>query len=143
MPELPEGETTKNDLNRKVIGLTIVGVEALWPDIVKDVPFNFFADAIKGKRIISVMRRAKNLSIGLSDGLNLLIHLKMTGHIIVTDEDDRITNEGRWASSNNRKLVDDSQNQFIRIVFHLSGNKKLALSDLRKFAYISLRITQS
>jgi len=138
MPELPEVETIKNDLSKKIIGAKIVSVFPLWEAIVKDIPFETFAKQVEGKEIVEVERRAKNLIIKLSDGVNLLIHLKMTGHFIVTDENDTVSDDGRWQKTNNKLLLTDRMNQFIRIIFYLDNGKMLAMSDLRKFAYIKL-----
>lgn len=139
MPELPEVETIKNDLQDKIIGKRIISVFPLWKEIVKDIPFQKFKNQVEGKEIISVKRRAKNLIIKLSDGLNLLIHLKMTGHLFFEDEkSSEISKEGKWLKASSKDLVKDPQNQFIRIVFRLNNGKILAMGDMRKFAYIRL-----
>jgi len=138
MPELPEVETIKNDLSKKIIGAKIVSVFPLWQEIVKDIPFEAFAKQVEGKKITSIERRAKNLIIKLTGGLNLLIHLKMTGHFIVTNENDTVSDDGRWKKTDNKLLLTDRMNQFIRIIFYLDNGKMLAMSDLRKFAYIKL-----
>lgn len=138
MPELPEVETIKNDLRSKIIGCKIISVFPLWEEIVKDIPFNIFAGQVEGREIIAVERRAKNLIIHLSGGLNLLVHLKMTGHLFVAEEGSKISKEGKWLETKNTDLTDDPQNQFIRIVFHLDNGKILAMGDMRKFAYIKL-----
>lgn len=138
MPELPEVETIKEDLKKKIIGRKIISVFPLWKEIVKDVPFEVFRKQVAGKEIIDVQRRAKNLIIKLSDGLNLLIHLKMTGHFIVTSDKDKVSSDGRWEKTENKLLLTDRMNQFIRIIFYLSDGKMMAMSDLRKFAYIKL-----
>jgi len=138
MPELPEVETIKDDLKSKIIGRKIISVFPLWQDIVKDIPFEAFTNQVDGREIVSVERRAKNLIIKLSGGLNLLIHLKMTGHMIVTSDKDKVSGDGRWEKTGNKLLLTDKMNQFIRIIFYLSGGKMLAMSDLRKFGYIKL-----
>jgi len=138
MPELPEVETIKNDLLEKIIGKKIISVFPLWKEIVKDMPYEVFAKQIEGQKIVAVRRRAKNLIIKLSGGSNLLIHLKMTGHIIITSDKDKVSDNGHWKKTDNKLLLTDRMNQFIRIIFYLSGGKMLAMSDLRKFAYIKL-----
>ena len=94
MPELPEVQTIVNDLNKKVVGRRIVGVWFDWPKMLKD-PLDqqknkvahkhvaAFERVIKGKKILKVVRRAKNILIYLSNDFLLLIHLKMTGHLLV------------------------------------------------------------
>ncbi|OIP24948.1 DNA-formamidopyrimidine glycosylase [bacterium CG2_30_37_16] len=134
MPELPEVETIKNDLLKKIIDAEVKSVETDWPKLFKGPDFEGHKKEIVGKKIIGVERRAKNLLIKLSDNKTLLIHLKMTGHLLVTDENIEI--------KYNRFIVDpksplsDPNNQFIHVVWHLLGGKKLAFSDLRKFGNI-------
>lgn len=138
MPELPEVETIKNDLQDKIIGRKIISVFPLWKDIVKDIPFDIFAKQVEGQKITAVERRAKNLIIKLSGGLNLLIHLKMTGHFLLAEDSAAVSQDGRWVKAENKNLLNDRQNQFIRIIFYLDNGQMLAMSDLRKFAYIKL-----
>ncbi len=138
MPELPEVETVKNDLKSKITGTKIVSVNALWPGIVKDTPYKVFVKQVEGAEIIKVKRRAKNLIISLSNGLNLLVHLKMTGHFLIAESSAEISKEGKWLKAKNTDLLNDRQNQFIRIIFYLDNGMILAMSDMRKFAYIKL-----
>lgn len=138
MPELPEVETIKNDLSKKIIGRKIISVFPLWEEIVKDIPFETFVKQVEGREITTVERRAKNLIIKLSDGLNLLIHLKMTGHFLLAEDFAEVSGDGRWVKAENRNLLDDKQNQYVRIIFYLDNGQMLAMSDLRKFAYIKL-----
>jgi len=90
MPELPEVETTTRGLRKEIIGLKILDV---WTDLnTKDKRkidtisnpdyFLFFKKETKGKKILSVERRAKNILINLSQDKTILIHLKMTGHLL-------------------------------------------------------------
>ena len=93
MPELPEVTTTVNGLKKALKGLSFVDV---WTDLDRENPikqfigtikdrrfFKKFRNELKNKRVISVERRAKNILIHISGGNTILIHLKMTGHIIV------------------------------------------------------------
>src|SRR3989338_11329859 len=94
MPELPEVQTIVDDLNKKVVGRKIPGVWLDWPKMIKD-PLDqsrtkiahkhvaVFVKYLKGKKIIKVRRRGKNILIYLSGNLLLLIHQKMTGHMLV------------------------------------------------------------
>jgi len=137
MPELPEVETTKNDLKETILGHKIVGIDVLWPGIIKNVPIKVFSKAVEGTRINQIERRAKNLIIKLSNNLTLLIHLKMTGHLLVGDKTSSADRVGYWKPGSKETFL-DPQNQFIRIIFYLNDNLILAMSDLRKFGYIKL-----
>lgn len=139
MPELPEVETIKRDLESVLVGKKITDVIFLWPGILKEIGSAEFKKNVIGSKIIAVERRAKNLNIRISNNQNLLFHMKMTGHLIFTDDNHKIDKNGRWVSNGNEKnAFADPQNQFIRAIFYLNNRKILAFSDLRKFAYIKL-----
>lgn len=66
MPELPEVETIRSDLERDVVGKKITDVIFLWPGILKDSSVSEFTKKVIGTKIIAVNRRAKNIDIKLS-----------------------------------------------------------------------------
>ena len=167
MPELPEVHTTVTGLSRTIVGHKIVDV---WTDYnspyfkgsntIKDpVYFVYFKKEILGKKIISVSRRAKNVLIHLelqkgtnkkgtnkkvdenTVGGTILIHMKMTGHIMVGRYE---FNKKKWAPApDERKSLHDPYNRFIHFVLTLSNGKEsekkqLVLSDTRKFAKVTL-----
>lgn len=128
MPELPEVETTVRGLKKTITGLVIKGV---WTDLTtKDKRqkesvanpkfFKVFKKEILGKRIISVERRAKNILINISGGKTILIHMKMTGHLLYG------------------KYKQDPINRFIHFTITFSNKEKLHFSDMRKFGKITL-----
>lgn len=136
MPELPEVETIKRDLAESVVGQRITGVDFLWPGILKGVAPKDFEKMVIGKTITSVERRAKNLVINLNN-INLLFHMKMTGHLIIVNESWQLDSVGKWKHKEGKESpLYDPLNQYIRAVFHLDNGKKIAFSDLRKFAYL-------
>src|SRR5688500_8446438 len=77
MPELPEVETIKIGLSKKITGLMIKEVELL-----SAKSFEGDVGKITGKKVKNVWRRAKVLGIELEDSYIVLIHLKMTGQLI-------------------------------------------------------------
>lgn len=128
MPELPEVETTVRGLRKTVIGLVIKDV---WTDLsTKDKRkmdtvanpryFSSFKKEIKNKKITGIERRAKNILINLSGRKTILIHLKMTGHLLFNNRD-----------------------KYVHLVFYLSGKNYLAFSDIRKFGKITLLPTET
>lgn len=129
MPELPEVQTTVSGLNRVLSGLVITDVWTEYNspyfhggDTIKDPEyFKYFKKTIKGAEILNVTRRAKNILIHLSNGHTILIHMKMTGHVMY----------GNY----NRK---DPFNRFIRFIITLSNGKTMELCDTRKFAKVTL-----
>jgi len=135
MPELPEVETTVKGVNEKANGLKVVDVWTDTPKLVKKPKsFGDFEKGIKGKKIIHAWRRAKNIIIDLSDGYSLLIHQKMTGHLLYGQWREE---KGGWIPKKAGPLA-DPYNRFIRVIFFLDNGDMLALSDLRKFAKIEL-----
>lgn len=138
MPELPEVETIKNGLLKEVLGEKIVDVVALWPGIIKNLSFNDFKKEVLGRKIVDIKRRAKNLLVFLDNQKILVFHFKLTGHALVVPSNFQVDSSGKWVSKNLPPALKDPQNQFIRIIFFLSSDKQLAISDLRKFAYIKL-----
>ena len=140
MPELPEVQTTVNILNKKVKGLVILGV---WTDynsafhagknnIKNKKYFPFFRKEILNKKILGVERRAKNVLINVSGNKTILVHLKMTGHLLY----------GKYKFENQKWLpvevgpLADPYNRFIHLAFSLSDKNTLVLSDARKFAKV-------
>ncbi len=135
MPELPEVETTVKGLNAKVLNRTFVGVWSDWKKTVKKPKdFKQFEKEIKNKKIKKIWRRAKNIIFELSGEASLLVHQKMTGHLLV----------GKWALNNNtwkpikKGPLNDPYNRFLHIIFFLNNGEMMALSDARKFAKIEL-----
>ena len=136
MPELPEVETTVNDLSNKIIGCVFIDV---WTDfekiIKKPKSFDEFKDIIKGKRIQKIYRRGKNILFDLSDKKTLLIHQKLTGHLLLGRWE---KDNGVWRAVEQGALKNDPMNGFLRLIFWLNSGNMLALSDLRKFAKVEL-----
>lgn len=84
MPELPEAETIVRDLQKKVIGRTILGTKVIKSDILAGSTAPKFARALNNHRIVGVTRRAKKIVIQLSDDVVLTISLGMTGRVVVS-----------------------------------------------------------
>jgi len=144
MPELPEVETTCRILDRKIKNLFI---KDIWTDYrgksakyslgIKDPKyFSGFKNKIVGKKILGVERRAKNVLIKLSGDATILIHMKMTGHLLFGKYD--LVNK-KWLPKEEGALK-DPYNRFVHLVFSLSDGNKLVLSDARKFAKILLLV---
>jgi formamidopyrimidine-DNA glycosylase len=135
MPELPEVETIVRDLNKKVLKRTFVDVWTDFPNNIKKPDPEEFKKEIRGRKIISIKRRGKNIIFVLSGQKTLLIHQKMTGHLLLGVW----SKEGSsWVPQKKGPMSDDPRNKFLHLIFFLDDKKQLALSDLRKFAKIEL-----
>lgn len=125
VPELPEVETIKIGLSKKIIGKTISDIEIKNPK-----SFQGEAKEVVGSKVTDIERRAKLLRFKLSNNLNLLFHLKLTGQLIVIDHNKRFAG-GHPSHDWHAKLP----NSNTRIIFDLSSNVKLYFNDLRKFGW--------
>jgi len=135
MPELPEVETTVQGLQKKVLARTFVDVWSDWKKSVKKPKdFEVFRKELKGKKIVRVWRRAKNVLFELSDGYTLLIHQKMAGHLMVGIWK---LNKEQWQPIEKGPL-EEKINLFIHLLFTLDDGQMIALSDYRKFAKAEL-----
>lgn len=139
MPELPEVETTVRGLGKRVIGRTFVNIWSDWKKMVKKPgDFETLRKEIKGKKIKKIWRRAKNIIFDLSEERSLLVHQKMTGHLMV----------GRWKNENGKWVpvkkspLEEKINTFLHLIFFLDNGEMIALSDLRKFAKMELWKTE-
>lgn len=116
MPELPEVETIKRQLEKKLPGKKIEQVEILdCPNADKKIT------GLQGIRILSMRRRAKTLIMDLSNGQSLLIHLKLTGQLIFR--------------------INQKKERFTRVMFYLSSGG-LLFNDMRKFGFVKLVPTE-
>ncbi len=88
MPELPEVHTIVTDLNKNISGFKITGVTI--SGSYKTLPDNaIFKKALEGNTIVELRRIAKNILIKLSSGNYILIHLAMTGRVLLRNTSDK------------------------------------------------------
>lgn len=80
MPELPEVETVKAGLEGPLAGRRIARAEAFAPKIRIPVPEDF-AEALTGRTVLRLARRAKYILVHLDSGLTVLLHLGMSGQV--------------------------------------------------------------
>lgn len=154
MPELPEVQTTVDGLTATVVGLT---VQDVWTDLakksvsrpeykdsVKYLPFFLaFQKSLRGARIISAERRAKNILINLTTGKTIIIHMKMTGHLMYGKYAfDAKMNMWTPAPDEKNEALRDPFNRFIHVLFSFTNGKHLAFSDARKFGKVTLVSTE-
>jgi len=116
MPELPEVETIRNELLPHVLGREITGVDLFWERIVRRPSVEEFRSRVIGQRITGLSRRGKYLFFHLSGGGVLVMHMKMTGSL----------------------LVDPSNDKFTRAVIYLDNGVALHFRDPRKFGVMWL-----
>lgn len=141
MPELPEVEIIKIGLNKLLPGYKVTRVISDWP---KSFP-NTAADVknfLVGAKIKSVRRRAKVLMIDLDSKYTLVIHLKMTGQLVLVQERRTANGERRFGAGHpSDSLIGKLPAKSTRVTFYLDskyGNAKLFFNDQRKFGWVRL-----
>src|SRR5688572_11018498 len=85
MPELPEVETVRRNLESTVLGRTIVQVRLSGKKLRSAIP-RTLARRARGRRVREVGRRGKYLFLHLDGGVTLLSHLGMSGRWLFFDE---------------------------------------------------------
>jgi formamidopyrimidine-DNA glycosylase len=82
MPELPEVETIRRELERAILGKKIIAVIINNPKVIKEPKKDDFVKGLKDVAIKNVLRKGKLLILELSSGKSLCLHLKLTGQLI-------------------------------------------------------------
>jgi len=82
MPELPEVETIKRELDKTIINKKIVDVIVYNSKVIKEPKKEKFIKELKNVKIKKIIRKGKLLILELSSKKFLTIHLRMTGQII-------------------------------------------------------------
>lgn len=121
MPELPEVETIIRGLRQKIVGQEIIGIGVNLLKIVRGKKKKFISLA-EGARIQEIRRRGKIILIDLSNGMSLLIHLKLTGQLIYARPKEPMA-------------------KHTHLIFNLSNGRQLRYIDLRQFGYFLLAKT--
>lgn len=121
MPELPEVQTIVNDL-QKITGDTITG---FWTGFTKAVKSEDFQKAVTNKKIKAVTRNGKNIVIEINDKKFIVVHLKMTGKLIL-----------KKLKAESYKL--EAIPRHLHHIFYLKKNGSLEFHDIRKFATLEL-----
>jgi len=119
MPELPEVETIKNCLRPQVVGRRLIGVTLHWPRVVRQPSPEEFCHRLAGQTIEDIARRGKYLIFHLGSGHRLVVHLKMTGVLLVTPASAEV-------------------DAHTRAVLHLDNGTDIRFCDQRKFGVLWL-----
>lgn len=132
MPELPEVETIRRQLDRTVPPARIRRVVVGLPKIVK-LPLSRFRRLVEGATIQRFSRRAKLLLVGLSSGWTMIIHLKMSGQLIWQPRRGRLVAGGHPIPGG----LDALPNKYSHVVF-ITNCGTLFFNDQRQFGYVRL-----
>lgn len=119
MPELPEIETIRRALEPRLAGRRICGAEVFWPGAVQAPSPESLCLRLTGRTVHAVGRRGKYLLVRLTGGGVLILHLGMTGVLL-------LRNDG------------EPPNAHTRAIFRFDGGVTLHFDDSRKFGRIWL-----
>ena len=114
MPELPEVETTINDLKPFVTGKRIDKVAVLSEKTVAQPSVEEFRQGLSGRKIMALKRRGKHLIFELDNGRFLIVHLRMTGSLLL-------------------KPAAAEPEKYVRLVFYLNDGTAVHFRDVRRF----------
>jgi formamidopyrimidine-DNA glycosylase len=89
MPELPEVETVRRGLADRVVGRRVERVEVGRERTVRRTSPEALIDGLSGTTIVAANRRGKYLLLPLDSGDEVMIHLRMTGRVLIADPDAR------------------------------------------------------
>jgi len=125
MPELPEVETVKLQLQKYLIGHKIEDIE-----IKIDKLFTGEKKQVVGAKVKDVKRFAKVLSIDLDNGNSLVIHIKLTGQLIYRGPNLKQT------LTLSKKIVGGVPGPHTHVTFELDKGGFLYYNDIRRFGWI-------
>jgi formamidopyrimidine-DNA glycosylase len=115
VPELPEVETIRRQLEPDVVGRTIESLEVLDPRWTRLAGNGDVESVSAGRRIESLDRRGKFLLLNLEGGWTLVMHLRMTGNLTLGSS--------------------GAEPQHLRAVIRLDGGEELLFTDARRFGH--------
>jgi formamidopyrimidine-DNA glycosylase len=113
VPELPEVETIRRQLAPALEGRRIVDVHVRDPRWCEPAPPEAVEDAVRGRAIERVGRRGKYLILSLEDDVHLVMHLRMTGNLLLTD--------------------DPEDPPHLRVEIELDDGRRVLFVDVRRF----------
>jgi formamidopyrimidine-DNA glycosylase len=125
MPELPEVEVTRRRIERWLVGRTVARVITTAPSYFFVTPPARLRQKLAGRRVKALERRGKYLVARLDDGSRLLLHLGMTGQLLISGARSARLSSGGQAFRPDRHT-------HLRLVFD-DGGPEVLLRDVRKF----------
>lgn len=133
MPELPEVETVRCGLSPVMEGFRIDRADIRRPDLRWPFPENM-ADRLTGQTVLRLRRRSKYILADLSGGESLLIHLGMSGRMLISQADMRST-PGVFIHAHPAPEKHD------HVVLDMSGGARITFNDPRRFGAMDMAPT--
>lgn len=138
MPELPEVETIREDLKLEVLNKKIEKVDVLDEKVIgQDNIKDYYS--LKKLKIIDIDRQGKLLAFVLSNKVYLLVHLKMTGQLVLKNNKDIIAGGHPFSAKDQKSAIGNTlPNKHTRFLIYFSNHKALFFNDIRRFGYVKL-----
>jgi formamidopyrimidine-DNA glycosylase len=132
VPELPEVETVRRQLEPELVGKRIESAEVLDERLTRPEPPAALERAVEGREVTAVARRGKYLLLGLEGGRTLAIHLRMTGNLLLRDPEEGLTAD-LMKSEPPRLYESKPEPSHVRARFELDDGRVLLFTDVRRF----------
>jgi formamidopyrimidine-DNA glycosylase len=132
MPELPEVETVRRGLAAVMEGRPITGVTVRRRDLRRPLPAGFEA-ALTGRTVTSIGRRAKYLLLHLDDGTVAIVHLGMSGRMVIDP-----AGEAEMAGDFVHPAASLEGGAHEHVVFSVGNGTMVRFSDPRRFGLMDL-----
>src|SRR5215467_7026091 len=130
MPELPEVETVCRQLEPEIEGRRVDRLEVYDPRWSRPVAPERLGAAVSGLRIEGLGRRGKYLLLALEGERTLVMHLRMTGNLVLVEGDRKLDpSEGMRLYEGERS----AEERFLRARFVLDDGRELWFTDPRRF----------
>ena len=127
MPELPEVETIRRQLEPELVGRRIEALEVLDERWSRPIPPASLEAAVRGRPIEALDRRGKYLLMRLDRDETLVMHLRMTGNLLLVGGPD----ERR--PGDHRLYRPTEEERHLRARFRLDDGRQLWFTDARRF----------
>jgi len=132
MPELPEVETVRRQLEPELVGRRIESASVLDERLTRPEPPAALERAVAGREVTAVARRGKYLLLGLEGGRTLALHLRMTGNLLLRDPRDGMTADLMKSEPASRRSFSPEPSH-VRARFELDDGRVLLFTDVRRF----------
>jgi formamidopyrimidine-DNA glycosylase len=119
MPELPEVEVVRKGLAPRLLGKRFLRIVQGEKSLRRQSPLRDLRKWLIGRKLTDLSRRGKYLVFGLEGGVTLLVHLGMTGHLLLAAE-----------------AKPFPPLEHLHLIFHLEGGLELIYQDLRRFGQV-------
>jgi len=122
MPELPEVETVRRGLEPVMVGQRIAHADVRREGLRWPFPENM-AGRLAGQRVLQLRRRAKYILVDLDGGETLIIHLGMSGRMLISNGDALIKHD--------------------HVVLDMENGTRITFNDTRRFGMMDLCVTDA